>query len=49
MPVNDIESAYQDGYTLAPPSKQQIKAGLAVLFAAAIYSSQTRPIELKTQ
>ncbi len=37
MPFKDIETAQQNRYTFAPPSKRQITAGSVVHFASAIY------------
>jgi hypothetical protein len=38
MPGTDIEKAYQDRYTLAPPSRHRLKAGSVVHFAGAVYT-----------
>jgi hypothetical protein len=37
MPVNDIESAYQDRHTFAPPSQAMITGTSVVHFALAIH------------
>jgi hypothetical protein len=38
MPRLDIEKAYQDRYTLAPPSRRRLNTGSVVQFAAAVYT-----------
>jgi hypothetical protein len=38
MPRMDIEKAYQDRYTLAPPSGRRLNTGSVVHFAAAVYN-----------
>jgi hypothetical protein len=42
MPRMDIEKAYQDPYTLAPPLQRRLNTGSVVHFAAAVYTECSR-------